>query len=274
MRIAFVDFDYVPTYDLQMVAGRPFYQEFAGDSSRAVLLNERAVKELGMTPEQIIGTRLRLVSFDSLRRTVVGVVRDYHFSSLHDAVEPLVMAASFGGMQIAVKAQGDRLPEVIAAAEQAWTEQAPAFPFHYRFLDEQLDRLYQSETRQGRIFAFFAGIAIFIASLGMFGLAAYAASLRVKEIGIRKVVGATVSDIVILLSRDFLKLVVIAILLASPVAWYFMRDWLSEFAYHIDMEWWVFIVAGVLAISIATLTISFQSVRAALANPVESLRDE
>jgi putative ABC transport system permease protein len=274
MRIAFVDFDYVPTYDLQMVAGRPFSREFASDSSRAVLLNERAVQELGMTPEQIIGTRLQLVSFDSLRRTVVGVVRDYHFSSLHDAVEPLVMAASFGGTQIAVKAQGDRLPEVIAAAEQAWTEQAPAFPFRYRFLDEQLDRLYQSEARQGRIFAFFAGIAIFIACLGMFGLAAYAASLRVKEIGIRKVVGATVSDIVVLLYRDFLKLVVIAILVAAPVAWYFIRDWLSEFAYHIDIEWWVFMLAGILAISIAMLTISFQSVRAALANPVESLRDE
>ncbi len=274
MRTALVDFECLDTYGLQVIEGRPLSPQFASDSSRAVLLNEQAVQELGMTNKEIIGKRVQLVSFDSLRRTVVGIVKDYHFSSLREEVEPLVIATAFGGAQVAVKAQAGRLPEVIAAAEQTWTDLAPAYPFNYRFLDEQLDRLYQSETRQGRLFGFFAAIAIFIACLGMFGLAAYAASLRVKEIGIRKVVGATVADIVFLLSKDFLKLVVIAIIIAAPVAWYFMRDWLSAFAYRIEIEWWVFALTAVAAISIAVLTVSIQSVRAALANPVEALRDE
>ncbi len=274
LRTVFADFDFVKTFGLKMVAGRDFDQRLASDSSRAALLNERAVADLGLRPEEALGKKILLTSFDTIPRTVVGVVKDYHFASLHDAIEPMVISTAFRGGIIAVKAEGARIPEVIASAEKAWNAQAPAYPFAYQFLDEQLDRLYQNEVRQGRIFGWFAGIAIFIACLGMFGLAAFAATSRIKEIGIRKVLGASVGGIVGLLSKDFLKLVAIAIVIASPLAYYVMQKWLSDFAYRIDIPWWVFVSAGAVAIGVAVLTVSFQSVKAALANPVESLRSD
>ena len=181
---------------------------------------------------------------------------------------------SFGGALVAVKANGENIPAVIAAAEKAWNNHSPAFPFTYQFLDERLDRLYQSEERQGRIFSLFAAMAIFIACLGMFGLSAFAASVRTKEIGIRKVLGASVASIIGLLSKDFLKLVLLAFVIAIPFAWYFVDDWLNSFAYRINIQWWVFALTGITAIAIAFLTVSIQSVKAALANPVNSLKNE
>ena len=274
MRTAFADFEFVKTLGLQLVAGRDFDPRLASDSTRAAILNERAVKDLGLTPAEALGKKILLSSFDSLSREIVGIVADYHFTSLHDAIEPLVISTSFGGGVIAVKARGDRIPQVIAAAGQTWNRISPDFPFTYQFLDERLDRLYQSESRQGAIFALFAGIAIFIAGLGMFGLAAFAAANRTKEIGIRKVIGASVAGIVGLLSRDFLKPVFIGILIATPLAWYFMDNWLQDFAYRIDIHWWVFALAGLAALLVAFATVSFQSVKAALANPIKSLRNE
>jgi len=170
--------------------------------------------------------------------------------------------------------EGGQATKVIQESEQIWNELAPAHPFNYAFLDEQLDQLYQAELQQGRLFSFFAGIAIFIACMGIFGLSAFAAAQRTKEIGIRKVLGASVGSIVQLLSKDFLKLVVLALLIATPIAWYFMRQWLDNFAYRIDIQWWVFPVAGFLALTVAFLTISFQSTKAALQNPVDSLRSD
>lgn len=274
MRTAFVDFEFVKTLGLELVAGRDFNSSLASDSTRVAILNERAVADLGFTPEEALGKKVLLTSFDSLSRNIVGVVKNYHFSSLHDAIEPLVISTAFRGGIAAIKAQGDRIPQVITAAEAAWNEQSPAFPFTYRFLDEWLNRHYQSEVRQGRIFTLFAGIAIFIACLGMFGLATFAAHTRTKEIGIRKVLGASIGNIVTLLSKDFLILVAIALLIASPLAWYFMDRWLADFAYRINIGWWVFALAGITAFAIAALTVSFQSIRAALANPVKSLRNE
>lgn len=274
MRTAFVDLNVVATLDLELIAGRDFNPELSDDSTRVVLLNERAVADLGTTPRDILGKRLVMASFDTIPRTVIGVVRDYHFTSLHDAIEPLIIAPRLWASAIAVKASGDRIPAIIAAAETAWNAQAPEFPFDYQFLDERLDRLYQSEEQQGRLFAFFAGIAIFIACLGMFGLASFAAATRTKEVGIRKVLGASVSSIVGLLSRDFIKLVILAMLIASPIVWYFMDGWLQNFAYRIDLRWWVFVVAGLGAMLIALISVGYQSIRAAVANPVESLKNE
>ncbi|MCB0633858.1 MAG: FtsX-like permease family protein, partial [Lewinella sp.] len=274
MRTSFADLNVVPTLGLEVIAGRGFDARLASDSTQAAILNERAVADLGSTPREIIGKKLILTSFDTTARSVVGVVRDYHFTSLHDAIEPLVITPGFWTNIIAVKAQGDRIPQVIAAAENAWMAQSPDFPFSVQFLDERLDRLYQSEEQQGRLFAFFAGIAIFIGCLGMFGLATFAASTRNKEVGIRKVLGASVRSIVQLLSIDFVKLVLLALLIASPLVWYFMNGWLQNFAYRIELHWWVFLLGGLAAVLIALASVSFQSIRAALANPVDSLRSE
>jgi putative ABC transport system permease protein len=264
----------VSTLGLEVVAGRDFNPELADDSTRVVMLNERAVADLGSTQEEILGKRVLLASFDTIPRTVIGVVKNYHFTSLHNAIEPLVIAPSFWAGAIAVKAESDRIPEIISAAESAWIAQAPDFPFDYQFLDERLDRLYESEEQQGRLFGFFAGIAIFIACLGMFGLASFAAATRTKEVGIRKVLGASIASIVGLLSRDFIRLVLLAMVIAAPIVWYFMQGWLQNFAYRIELQWWVFLAAGSGALLIAMISVSYQSIRAAVANPVESLKNE
>ncbi len=274
MRTAFVDFEFVNTFQMEVVAGRDFDSRLASDSNEVVLLNEQAVAELGTTSEAVLGKEVVLPMFDNIPRKVVGVLKNYHFTSLHDEIQPLVISTSFRGRRMAVKANGKNIPQVIAAAEQAWTVQSPAFPFGYQFLDERLNRLYQSEARQAKIFSFFAAVAIFIACLGMFGLSAFAASIRTKEIGIRKVLGASVTNIVGLLSKDFIKLVLIAFVIAIPLSWYFMNNWLNNFAYRIDIQWWVFGIVGITAVLIAFLTVSFQSVKAALTNPVNSLRSE
>lgn len=274
MRTAFGDFDYFKTLNLQMAAGRPFSRDMATDSTGAVIFNEQAVRAMGLTPEEAIGKKALVVFFDTLPRTIIGVVKDYHFASLRDAIEPEVITVAPDGRELAIKVQAGQMPRVVAAAEAAWNRFSPAYPFEYHFLDERLDQLYLGEARQGKIFALFATIAIFIACLGMFGLAAHAAALRTKEIGIRKVLGASVAGIVGLLSKDFLKLVVVAFFLAAPPAWYFMDHWLSDFAYRIDMPWWVFALAGLAALSVAFLTIGAQSLKAALSDPVRSLRSE
>lgn len=274
MRTAFVDLNFVSTLGLEIVAGRDFNPELASDSTQVAMLNERAVSDLGLTNQDALGKRLLLTSFDTIPRTVIGVVKNYHFTSLHDAIEPLIISPNFWAGSIALKADGNRIPQIIAAAEEAWNAQAPEFPFTYQFLDERLDRLYQGEEQQGRLFALFAGIAILIACMGMFGLASFAAATRTKEVGIRKVLGASVGSIVGLLSVDFIKLVVIALLIASPIVWYFMTDWLQSFAYRIELRWWVFLLAGLGALLIAIISVSYQSIKAAVANPVDSLKTE
>ena len=274
MRTAFVDFDFVNTMGLEMVAGRNFNAELASDSTEVAILNEQAVKDLGLSPNEILDRKVYLTFFDTIPRKVIGIVKDYHFSSLHDDIEPLVISTNFQGRLAAIKVDAGRIPEVIAATESTWKSFAPDFPFAYQFLDERLDRLYQSELQQGRIFGLFAFIAILIACLGMFGLAVFAANTRIKEIGIRKVLGATTTGIVSLLSKDFLKPVIIAILIAAPLTYFLMNKWLNDFAYHIELGWGVFVFAGLVALLIAFATISLQSVKAAMTNPVKSLRNE
>jgi putative ABC transport system permease protein len=206
---------------------------------------------------------------------VIGVLRDFHFKSLHNKITPLVVHNDPDWrFHFFVKAQAGSLQKAMSAAEQLWKTYFPNHPFRCQTLDDNFDQLYGNERKVSLLFQVFALLAILIACMGLFGLAAFIAERRTKEIGIRKVLGASVAGITGLLAKDFLKLVLISIIVASPVAYYFMDQWLSDFAYRIELEWWMFAVAGVLAVAIAFLTVSFQSVRAALANPVKSLKNE
>jgi predicted permease len=264
-----VDRDFTDAFNLRMVAGRGFSRQYATDSA-AFILNEEAVKQMGL--QSPVGKRF---SAHNVTGTIVGVAQDFHFKSLHEPIEPMVLFVSPNWRgQAYVKIKPGYEAAAVAACEKVWKTFNPSYPFAYRFLDENFDRMYRAEQRTGRLFRYFAGIAIFIACLGLFGLAAYTAEQRVREIGIRKVLGASVSSLVTLLSREFVVLVVISFALAVPLGWYLMNGWLSDFAYRIRLSWWIFAVAGGLAAVIALLTVSFQSIKAALADPVKSLRSE
>jgi putative ABC transport system permease protein len=211
-------------------------------------------------------------AFKTLR--VVGVIEDFHFESLRDEIEPLVLNRGNYPASISFRLKTNDLKSGIADIKNIWEKTAPGLPFNYEFMDEQFDQIYRSESRAGSLILGFAVLAVVIACLGLFGLATFITQQRTKEIGIRKVLGASVASVVGLLSRDFLKLVLIAIVIASPIAYYFMQKWLADFVYRIDIEWWMFVAAGLMAVGTAFLTVGFQSVRAALANPVKSLRSE
>ena len=205
---------------------------------------------------------------------VIGVVQDFHFRSLHERIAPLAMVLGDNAGSVIVKGRTEDMAGLLATVKTQWTAFKSDEPFRYSFLDESYQATYEAELKTGRILGLFAGLTIFVACLGLFGLATFIAEQRTKEIGVRKVLGASVGSIVALLSKDFLKLVLIAIVIASPIAWYAMNRWLQDFAYKIDIEWWVFALAGLLVVGIALLTVSFQSVKAALMNPVKSLRSE
>ncbi|GAB2518498.1 ABC transporter permease [Spirosoma aerophilum] len=269
-----VDYEYIPTLGMEMAAGRNFSKEYGTDSS-GVILNETAVKTLGWQGNAV-GKSIGHAENDGLRKTyrVIGVVKDFHFRSLHESISPLIMTLGQNNGTIIVKTKTKDVAGLLTSLENEWKRLASDAPFTYSFLDKRFNDTYLAEQKTGRILGLFAGLTIFVACLGLFGLATFTAEQRTKEIGVRKVLGASVVSIVGLLSKDFLKLVLIAILLAVPVAWYVMDKWLQDFAYKIDLAWWVFALAGVLAVGIALLTVSFQSVKAALMNPVKSLKTE
>jgi putative ABC transport system permease protein len=270
-----VDDDYLKTMKISLFEGRDFDPTAPADSN-SVLINRKAVKVLGF--DQALDRELYMITdvetntYNTLR--IIGVVEDFHFESLRDEIEPLILFRGDYPASISFRLKTSELTASIADIKSIWEKNAPGLPFNYEFMDDQFDQVYRSESRVGTLILGFAGLAIVIACLGLFGLAAFTAQQRTKEIGIRKVLGASVASVVGLLSRDFLKLVLIAIVIASPIAYYFMQKWLADFAYRIDMQWWMFAGAGMAAILIAFLTVGFQSVRAALANPVESLRSE
>jgi putative ABC transport system permease protein len=272
-RLYAIDTEYIPTLGMQIVKGRNFSKSFATDSS-AVILNETAVKAFGWQQNPIGKELVRNDDGKKYFYRVIGVVSDFHFESLRQKVGPLVMFLGGNYGSIMVKTHTDNLPGLLASLKKQWDSFAPGAPFTYSFLDDRFEQVYRSEQKIGQVLTLFSGLTIFIACLGLFGLATYTAEQRTKEIGIRKVLGASISSIIALLSRDFLKLVLIALVIASPIAWYAMNQWLNDFAYKIDIEWWVFALAGGLAIAIALITVSFQSIRAALMNPVKSLRSE
>ncbi len=267
-----IDDDYIPALNLNIKEGRNFSKEFTADA-QSVILNEQAVARFGL--ENPVGKRVYFPG-DTSVFTIIGVVGDFNFQSLKNEIAPLIFFSRDMAQcrNFIVKTKGDDIRETLSFMENAWNAQQPGVPFTYSFLDETYDALFKSEVRTGKIFSMFAILAIFIACMGLLGLAAYAVERRTKEIGIRKVMGASAGQIVGLLSKDFLRYVIIGAVLAFPLAWYAMNFWLQGFAYRIDMQWWMFVMAGLLTVVIALLTVSFQSVRAALANPIESLRSE
>ncbi len=273
-----VDFDYINTLDVKVIAGRPFSKDFRTDADHAFMLNETAVRELGYeTPEKALGQTLYWPTWDApdsvKEGKVIGVVKDFHFKSLYDKVDPTVLQIYPGAnIKVAVKIASEDIAGSIAHVKKVWDKFSPDYPVEYVFMDDNFEKMYKAEDKLKSLLTIFTCIAIFIACMGLFGLAAYAAERRKKEIGIRKVMGAETSSIVTLLSIDFLKLVVLAALIAFPLAWYAMNQWLQDFAYQIDIPLWVFLAAGIIAAMVAFLTIAYQAMKAAKANPVLNLR--
>ncbi|HMB92618.1 MAG TPA: FtsX-like permease family protein, partial [Rhodothermales bacterium] len=266
-----VDPDFAETYGLEMVAGRDFSPDLAANLGETFILNETAVAEMGLTPEEVIGKQFHM----NTTGPVIGIVKDFHFEGLQKTLEPLVMTVWpdwFG--YVSLRLHTTDLSETLASVEQTWASVVPNRPFEYFFLDDDFARQYEAEQRFERIFMTFALLAILISCLGLFGLAAFTAEQRTKEIGVRKVLGASVSGLVVLLSKDFLRLVLIAFVVATPLAYVAMHHWLDGFAYHINLGVGTFALAGLLTLFIALLTVSYQSIRAALADPVKSLRYE
>ncbi len=273
----YIDDNYIPTLGMEIKQGRNFSKDFPTDSL-GVILNEAAVKVLGYK-DPFKETLYRPNFYDngihgSLAYHVVGVVKDFNFSSMHQAVGPLIIVKGDNWGAIAARIDTKNISSIINAIKNKWAGMVPAQPFNYTFMDADFENVYTAEQRTGKLFITFALFAILIGCLGLFGLVTYAAEQRIKEIGVRKVLGASVSGIVAMLSKDFAKLILIASLIAFPIAWWAMHKWLQSFAYRITISWWVFVVAGATALVIALLTVSFQAIRAALANPVRSLRTE
>ncbi len=275
-----VEKDFVPTMGMKLVAGENFNEtdilQATKDSAElrkfAFILNESAVKALGWTNNNAIG---KSVNMNGREGEVRAVAKDFHFRSLHEKIGPIAIIPEynyFGKMM--VKISGDKTPQALEFLEQNWKTNFPLRPFEYHFLNDEFDEMYKAESRVSSILGLFSTITILISCLGLFALVAFISQQRTKEIGIRKVLGATAPSIVILLSKDFIKLMLIAVVIASPLAWYFMNQWLLDFAYRIEINYWVFVLAGVIAVAIALLTVSFQSIKAALMNPVRSLKSE
>ena len=270
-----VDENYIPTLDIKLLDGRNFSKQFLTDST-AIIINEAAAKFLAT--KDILNKKLYQIKDINTKALnewhIVGVVKNFNFSSLRDVITPLALKLGKDNGNISVRINTSDIPNVLSQIKNKWKAIASSQPFDYSFMDEDFNKLYTGEQRTGEIFITFAILAIVIACLGLFGLVTYASEQRIKEIGIRKVLGANVSNIVTMIAKDFLKLVLIASIIAFPVAWWAMNKWLQDFAYRISIAWWVFALASVIAVLIALITISFQSIKAAIANPVKSLRTE
>ncbi|GAB3771971.1 ABC transporter permease [Spirosoma horti] len=270
-----VGYDLMKTLKIKL-AGRDFSPEFSTDTTN-YLINEATARRIGYksggSPESLVGQPITMWGKPG---KIIGVMEDFHFQSLHIPISPLILRLSQepGSQNFLIRTQPGQTKQALASIESLWKQMNPKFPFAYRFADDEYQKLYKSETVVGSLANYFAFLAIFISCLGLLGLSAFTAEQRTKEIGVRKVLGASVSNIIGLLSKDFLKLVLLAIAIASPLAWYAMHQWLQGFAYKVDLAWWVFALGGILSIGIALLTISFQSIKAALMDPVKSLRSE
>ncbi|MXV51932.1 helix-turn-helix domain-containing protein [Pedobacter sp. HMF7647] len=266
-----VDADYIPTMGLKLLAGRNFSEDMRTDSA-GIIVNEAFVRKLGS--KSPLDKTLYRDTYGIQPYHIIGIVKDFHFATLHEEVMPLALYYATDNGAINVRLKTSDISKALSLIKDKWKQFSPNQQFDYSFMDADFDASYRAEERAGTIFLCFSTLAILIACLGLFGLAAYAAEQRTKEIGIRKVLGASVSTITGMLSADFVKLVLISILIATPVAWWAMQKWLQDFAYRTTIHWYVPVAAAIVAIAIALITISFQSIKAALANPVESLRDE
>ena len=262
--------DFFDVFKMKMVSGRPFSKDFKSDTSNFVL-NEKAVRVMGMTPATAVGKPL---SMWNMKGTIVGVVKDFNFKPVQQPIEPMILTLNRWGGVIVIKTPPGKTAEAIAALEKIVTSVNPTFPFSYDFLDQNIANLYQGEQRMGSLFNIFAVLAIIISSLGLYGLSAFMAEQRTKEIGVRKVLGASVSNMVVMLSTGITRLILVAVVIAVPVAWWAISSWLESFAYRVHMSWIIFVAASVAALLIGWITVSFESFKAALANPVKSLRNE
>jgi hypothetical protein len=269
-----ITYDYIKTMGIQLVEGRDFSTEYGLDTMN-YLVNEAAAKKIGY--KDPVGKELTMWGDKGM---IVGLMKDYHHNSLHVPIEPLILRLhkmSWGGNywgNVIVRTERGKPKQAIASMEKLYKQFNPGFPFKYYFTDDEIANRYKAEYTVSKLSRYFAFLAIFISCLGLFGLVTFTAEQKTKEIGIRKVLGASVTGIVGMLSKDFLTLVIIAAVIAFPVAWWAMHRWLNDFAYRVNIGWWVFLIAGVVALLIALLTISFQSIKAAIANPVKSLRTE
>jgi putative ABC transport system permease protein len=270
-----IDENYIPTFGMHITAGRNFSPAFSTDSF-AMIINETAAKAFGWNANTAIDKTIVRINSDKGANVpfhIVGVVKDFNFKSLHEPITPLLMTLQpEGGLIFKIKTTD--VPGLLSTMKKKWDSFNTNEPFTYAFMDDLYNQVYRAEQKTGTILNVFSVLTIFIACLGLFGLAAYTAEQRTKEIGIRKVLGASVSQVTKMLSKEFLKLVVIASLIAFPVAWWAMHKWLENFAYRITVSWWVFAFAGIIALLIALVTVSFQSIKAAIANPIKSLRTE
>ncbi|HVX48943.1 MAG TPA: FtsX-like permease family protein, partial [Chitinophagaceae bacterium] len=275
-----VDEDFIKTIGAHVIAGSDFTKQDVQDADTQeqdkkqyhFILNESAAKVLGWTPEEAVGKKMFLD--ESRPGTVRGVVKDFNFKSLHTPVKPLVLFTEAWSRNLMVKINGNNIPQTIKYLEGKWKEVVPHRPFEYHFLDEDYNQLYTAEIRLGKVMNLFAGIAILLACAGLFGLSSYAVQQRVKEIGVRKVLGASVLNITALLSKDFLRLVLVAFVIATPIAWLALSRWLQGYSYRVTLQWWVFAGAGLLLMLIAVITVSFRTIKAAVTNPVKALRSE
>jgi putative ABC transport system permease protein len=270
-----MDYDFISEYDIQMVAGRSLQRGMGNDERESYLINLAAVKELGFsTPEEALGKSF-MASYHREIKRIVGITDDFHFRGMQEVVEPLVMDIEnslFSAITLTIRVEN--MNSLMRFIRSTWDDHFPGVPFVYSFLDESFDREYRYEDQMGRLLGIITSLGFVIACLGLFGLASFIARSRKKEIGIRKVLGASTSDIVTMLSRRFVLLILIAVVVASPIAWFSMHKWLQDFAYRIDMGLFVFFAAAVGALVIALATVGFQGFRAAIANPADSVRDE
>ncbi len=265
-----VDAEFINLYNLQLVDGRFFSKDLKTDENATALINEAAVRDFGVEDPYQLSFRI-----PGGNAKVIGIVKDFNYKSLHNRIEPLVIIyLPRQGQYVNLKIAGNNIPATLKKVKSIWNELAPGFPFSYHFLDQDFDQLYKKDEQMGKAITLFSLIAIAIAALGILGLSIFMGESRIKEIGIRKVNGAKISEILTMLNKDFIKWVVIAFVIATPVAYYAMNKWLGNFAYKTSLSWWIFALAGLLALGIALLTVSWQSWRAATRNPVEALRYE
>jgi ABC-type antimicrobial peptide transport system permease subunit len=268
----FADNDYVPTYKLQLVAGRNLQPS---GPTKEFLVNESFVKSLGLKkPEDILNKEISIMG-GLIKCPVVGVLKDFNDRSLRQSLSPLLIATNVTMYrQASIKLSTTNIAYTMQSIKKIWQQTFPDYVYEYRFLDDKIAGFYKQESQLSELYKIFAAIAIFLSCLGLYGLASFMAVQRIKEVGIRKVLGATAGNIVYLFSKEFITLIAVAFAIATPVAWYFMHQWLQNYAYRINISWWLFAASGALAIVIALITVSFQAIKAAIANPVKSLKTE
>jgi putative ABC transport system permease protein len=264
------DVDFASAYNIKIAKGRFFDSKLTTDTANSIVINEAMAEYLNW--KEPIGKKLEI--YEARKGQIIGVMKDFNFASLRERIQPLALILNDNPLYVSIKLKAGSIQSTLTAIQNQWKQFDNEFPFDYFFMDEQLNKFYQADQRLLRVITIFATLAIIIAGVGLFGLSIYTAKQRTKEIGIRKVLGASVTGIVGLLSKDFIKLVAIAILVASPIAWWAANKWLQDFAYRIQIGWWVLVSAGIIALLIAMLTVSFQAIKAAIANPVKSLRTE